>query len=680
MKNVLARIFSILVMLVIVGVGIWLFQPILIQQALDFIAPSSFRQLTENLSTDYNPVINDKGQIIYSCSGLADDEICSINLDGSDFRQLTHNPVSDFWNPIINEQGQIAFECSRGGEGGRKELCIYSEAIQGLRVIAHNYIDFEGHFALSDSNELLYDCQLESEGICIATWDADGLPLSREFLIAGRHPVINSVGQLVYYCTNPNRTTIDLCITSITTLDVKYLNLPSELNREDSFDINNLGQIVFVCRDLVKNNSEICSINSDGSGFLQLTTGHLEDSIPKINDRGQIVFQCQEISQQIEFHRDEPEICGVHVDGSGYRVISQNLLAGISPSINNDGTIAYSCFDTEPEICVTKFDEQTFSNVSRYQAPHQDPIQAVAALNGNGCVDLAGTFVMAWGTRGLGDYQFRFAAKTFEESQSIGGIAIDGDSAIFVSDLGNHRIQKFSPEGVFLGSIGESGSEQGQLRFPVGLAVGQDGSLFAGDRGNVRVQVFSNVGDFIEIIDNRESVFAPDWWLRGLAFDQLGNFYAVNQHQILKFRDTGVLQGAWGTYGTGPTRTLRPSGLATSEDNHIYVTDVGSHRIQKFMLDGTSVDTWGGFGFGPGQFNAPTAIAINHLGDIYIADARNHRVQKFRPDGEYVAEWGTRGGAAGQFNLPTGIAVDENNYVYVVDAGNNRIQKFCGGN
>ncbi len=47
---------------------------------------------------------------------------------------------------------------------------------------------------------------------------------------------------------------------------------------------------------------------------------------------------------------------------------------------------------------------------------------------------------------------------------SPSGIAVDGKGNILVADTGNGRIEKLSPAGAFLSTIGTKGAGHGQLR------------------------------------------------------------------------------------------------------------------------------------------------------------------------------------------------------------------------
>jgi DNA-binding beta-propeller fold protein YncE len=116
--------------------------------------------------------------------------------------------------------------------------------------------------------------------------------------------------------------------------------------------------------------------------------------------------------------------------------------------------------------------------------------------------DMSGEFIMAWGSFGNGDGQFYFPR----------GIAVDqSDGSVYVVDMGNHRIQKFDTSTNVLpqlltkwGGSAEAGhassplaQEAGQLRSPWGIAVDGAGDVYVTDTGNHRVEKFDREGNFI---------------------------------------------------------------------------------------------------------------------------------------------------------------------------------------
>ena len=71
---------------------------------------------------------------------------------------------------------------------------------------------------------------------------------------------------------------------------------------------------------------------------------------------------------------------------------------------------------------------------------------------------------LAGGGQGTGD----------GELDSAGGVAAASDGSVYVSDWFNHRIQKFTPEGVFVTKWGTKGTGDGQFIQPAAVAVASE--------------------------------------------------------------------------------------------------------------------------------------------------------------------------------------------------------------
>jgi Tol biopolymer transport system component len=136
----------------------------------------------------------------------------------------------------------------------------------------------------------------------------------------------------------------------------------------------------------------------------------------------------------------------------------------------------------------------------------------------------------------------------------------------------------------------------------------------------------------------------------------------------------------WGTHGSGTGQFDDPSGVAIDAAGNVYVADSNNNRIQKFSSSGAFLTQWGSTGSGDGQFNGPVDVAVDGSGNVYVADWGNARIQKFTSTGTFVTKWGSSGSAGGQFLLLTGVAASAGGDVYTTEAGAltpvHRVQHF----
>ena len=138
-----------------------------------------------------------------------------------------------------------------------------------------------------------------------------------------------------------------------------------------------------------------------------------------------------------------------------------------------------------------------------------------------------GVFVKRWGFNGTDDPAL--------DSWDASSIAIDSLGFVYVTDVYNHQVHKFSSDGVPIVSWGSQGSNEGQFVSPRGIAVDQLFNVYVCDRGNNRVQ----------------------------KFDRNGNFLTQ-----------------WGSFGTGDGYFMEPTGIAVDATDNVYVIDQQTKRIQ----------------------------------------------------------------------------------------------------
>ena len=77
-------------------------------------------------------------------------------------------------------------------------------------------------------------------------------------------------------------------------------------------------------------------------------------------------------------------------------------------------------------------------------------------------------------------------------------ITVAPDGEIYVSDgYGNARIQRFSPEGKFLGGFGNVGRGRGEFMTPHSIVIDRLNRVLVIDRENDRVRGFDRSGDWL---------------------------------------------------------------------------------------------------------------------------------------------------------------------------------------
>jgi hypothetical protein len=139
------------------------------------------------------------------------------------------------------------------------------------------------------------------------------------------------------------------------------------------------------------------------------------------------------------------------------------------------------------------------------------------------------SFVRSWGSKGTDEGQF----------DGPSGIAIDSSNNVYVTDLFNNRIQKFTADGTFITSWGSKGHGVGQFNNPSAIAIDSSGNMDIADWDDNIIQKFTADGTFIAY---------------------------------------------WGIYGSQNGQFQYPSDIAIDSSGNVYVVDSNNNRIQVFAL------------------------------------------------------------------------------------------------
>lgn len=275
------------------------------------------------------------------------------------------------------------------------------------------------------------------------------------------------------------------------------------------------------------------------------------------------------------------------------------------------------------------------------------------------------SFLTQWGSYGSGDGQF----------SNPEGVATDAAGNVYVADSFNHRIQKFTGNGVFLTKWGSNGSDNGQFIRPFGVATDAAGNVYVVDYGNNRIQKFTGTGTYLTQWqgNGNEGFYGPLF----LATDAAGNVFVNDQgnRRIVKFTGGGTYITQWPCVDS-LGNPFNANGIAIDANGNAYVADTSNDLIWKFTSSGGYLTKWGSSGTGDGQFDIPFGVATDVAGDVYVGDTGSgERIQKFTNTGTYLTQWGSFGTAPGEFYNPRGVATGAGGVIYVADEFH-RIQKF----
>ncbi|MCP4698826.1 MAG: hypothetical protein GY862_18540, partial [Gammaproteobacteria bacterium] len=275
------------------------------------------------------------------------------------------------------------------------------------------------------------------------------------------------------------------------------------------------------------------------------------------------------------------------------------------------------------------------------------------------------SFLSARGSRGVGNGQF----------DAPSGLAVDSANNVYVSDTGNHRIQKFDSRGTFRLAWGISGSGDGEFNSPNYMAIDSEDNVYVADNGNSRIQKFDNTGAFLLKWGGpgtESGAFSAR--MGGIAVDSADHVYVSDYHndRVQKFDDNGNFLFELKMHLPPGKRFAGPRGVALDSKDKIYVVAYDLNLIQKYDGEGDFL------GDLKNLLSPPSieAIAIDSLDRVYLTDSANKTVRKSYSNGEFILKWSGPVKDNGRFDAPLGIAVDNSRNIYVSDANAHRVQKF----
>jgi sugar lactone lactonase YvrE len=276
------------------------------------------------------------------------------------------------------------------------------------------------------------------------------------------------------------------------------------------------------------------------------------------------------------------------------------------------------------------------------------------------------TYETSWGEHG--DATGEFYQPT--------ALATGQDGSVYVLDNQNRRVQKFTNEGAFVKSWGDSMPPNFSplLR---GVAASAD-RVYVSDLGTAATYVYTTNGDYLATWD----FISMD---SGLAVDPDGNVI-LSGYQVLKRGYTVDLLGPY-------VWRLAPDGrilarwamnvLQIAVDRHgdfyglttKYKED-GTPRgfVLKFSPSGTFITKFGT----SDRVSIYDAIAIGSDGDVYVANRPDASIYRFAPNGAVLAIWSEFSPDVTALQWPAGVAMDKDDDLFVTDFRLDRVVKWSG--
>jgi peptidylamidoglycolate lyase len=217
-----------------------------------------------------------------------------------------------------------------------------------------------------------------------------------------------------------------------------------------------------------------------------------------------------------------------------------------------------------------------------------------------------GTFVKAFGNEGL-----------FKSAHSV---TIDAPGNLWVTDSAAHVVQKFSPDGRLLMTLGKKGvagdnASRDLFNQPNHVAIAPGGDIYVSDGYvNARVVHFSGDGRFVRIIGGVKGSQPGQLQLpHGVALDSRGRILIndSDNQRVSVFDKDGTFVEMW----PYPSR----GGIAVAADDTVYVSDVNA-GIVNVVKDGKRIDSVAA--------DRAHGMGIDTDGSIYVSGASRNTVMK----------------------------------------------------
>jgi hypothetical protein len=271
---------------------------------------------------------------------------------------------------------------------------------------------------------------------------------------------------------------------------------------------------------------------------------------------------------------------------------------------------------------------------------------------------------LAGSTAGAGSSDGQGVAASFG---ILAGITVDHDGNVIVADQDNGTIRRVTPSGAvttIAGLAGTNGDADGSgatahFQRPGGVAVDREGNIYVTDATSSVIRKITPAGLVTTIAGapfefgsaNLPGSSASFRTPAGIAVDGSGNLYVADSGNdaIRKITPAGAVTTLAGAIlqpgsadGNGTNAQFNvPWSVAVDSAGNVYVSDSGNFTIRKITPDGTVSTLAGSPGVsgsadGTGSaasFLHPRQLTVDGSGNLYVADDFNLTIRKVTPAG-----------------------------------------------
>ena len=258
------------------------------------------------------------------------------------------------------------------------------------------------------------------------------------------------------------------------------------------------------------------------------------------------------------------------------------------------------------------------------------------------------------------------------------GAACNSKDRVYALCRGKHPVMIFDPDGSFVSCWGE-----GRFRWPHSIYIDTDDNVYVTDAQTHTVEKFTPGGDPLLTLGTRDWASplirqTPFNMPTGLAVGPSGDLFVSDGYAsflVHRFSADGELVMTWGEPGKGPGQFALPHGIGVDGNGTVYVCDRENDRIQLFTDGGDYVTEWAGL-------NYPADVHIDRDRNIvYVAEFGGPHQPKISVrdlEGMEISSFeGRESEGKGVLGLAHGIGVDSQGNIYEGEIGRfQRIQKF----